>query len=88
MHIGALDILIERCRQIDKEGWSDDHDDQHSSGQLWKAALCYIFPQLRDEGFWPWDEKWWKPKKRRADLVKAGALIAAEIDRMDRKGLA
>jgi len=40
MHIGALDILIERCRQIDKEGWSDDHDDQHSSGQLWKAALC------------------------------------------------
>jgi len=33
---------------------------------------------------WPWDREWWKPKDRRADLVRAGALIAAEIDRLDR----
>lgn len=33
---------------------------------------------------WPWDEKWWKPKDPLSDLVKAGALIAAEIDRLQR----
>lgn len=33
---------------------------------------------------WPWDWKWWKPKGQRRDLVRAGALIVAEIERMDR----
>lgn len=33
---------------------------------------------------WPWEAHWWKPKDRRADLVRAGALIAAEIERLDR----
>ncbi len=33
---------------------------------------------------WPWDQKWWNPKSRRRDLVKAAALIIAEIDRLDR----
>lgn len=34
---------------------------------------------------WPrdWDRKWWKPKDPRRDLVRAAALIVAEIDRMD-----
>lgn len=37
---------------------------------------------------WPddWDESWWKPKGRIADLTRAGALIAAEIDRLQRAG--
>lgn len=34
---------------------------------------------------WPWDEEWWKPKSPVKDLVRAGALIAAEIDRLNRK---
>lgn len=33
---------------------------------------------------WPWDRTWWKPTDRRRDLVKAGALIVAEIERLDR----
>lgn len=42
---------------------------------------------------WPWEDRWWKPSatpggsRRQAairDLVKAGALIAAEIDRIQR----
>lgn len=36
---------------------------------------------------WPWDRKWWKPTDRRRDLVKAGALILAEIERLDRADL-
>lgn len=33
---------------------------------------------------WPFDEEWWKPKDARRDLVRAGALILAEIERIDR----
>jgi hypothetical protein len=36
--------------------------------------------------FWPWDKSWWKPSEDPIkNLVKAGALIAAEIDRLLRK---
>lgn len=34
---------------------------------------------------WPWARKWWKPKDPRRDLVRAGALIVAEIERLDRQ---
>jgi hypothetical protein len=33
---------------------------------------------------WPWDRKYWKPKDPRRDLVRAAALIIAEIERIDR----
>jgi hypothetical protein len=34
---------------------------------------------------WPWSKKWWKPSSDPIrNLVKAGALIAAEIDRLQR----
>jgi hypothetical protein len=32
----------------------------------------------------PWSLTWWKPKNRRRDLVRAAALIVAEIERLDR----
>jgi len=34
---------------------------------------------------WPWGAAWFKPGSKRRMLVKAGALIVAEIDRMDRE---
>ena len=39
------------------------------------------------EILWPWDEKWFKrsPDNRRLELIKAAALIIAEIERLDRK---
>lgn len=33
---------------------------------------------------WPWGAEWWKPKTPRRDLVRAAALLIAEIERMDR----
>lgn len=33
---------------------------------------------------WPWEAGWWKPKDRRRDLVRAAALLIAEIERLDR----
>ncbi|WP_287310864.1 hypothetical protein [Mesorhizobium sp.] len=35
--------------------------------------------------YWPFHRSWFKPTTRRRDLVKAGALIVAEIERIDRE---
>ena len=37
---------------------------------------------------WPdsWHVRWWKPKDRRRDLVRAAALLIAELERLDRGG--
>tara|TARA_R110002073_G_scaffold76548_1_gene185821 strand:+ start:3756 stop:4418 length:663 start_codon:yes stop_codon:yes gene_type:complete len=94
----VIDIVNERYRQIEDEGWDTAHDDAHSGGELAIAAACYALePGKETEGFynnlggggtpyfWPWDPAWWKPKSRREDLVRAGALIIAEIERLDRR---
>lgn len=39
-------------------------------------------PHQHFENAWPFEAKWYKPKDRLRDLVRAGALIAAEIDRL------
>ena len=80
------DVLAERRRQIEAEGWTPEHDDHHLPNELALAAASYV---CADEGdvplvIWPWDWSWWKPKDRRRNLVKAGALILAEIERLDR----
>lgn len=87
---GAELIAGERQRQIEVEGWTRKHDDEHFDGALAYAAASYTLstighPQLA-ENLWPWDESWWKPtpQDRTRSLVKAGALIAAEIDRLMR----
>lgn len=85
---GAELIAAERQRQIEVEGWLPSHDDSHTKGELAKAAICYAeFSYTWCGRFtWPWDASWWKPNNKStvANLVKAGALIAAEIDRMQR----
>lgn len=84
----ARDVLAERARQMSAEGWTPEHDDEHSDGGLAKAAACYALGQTGHAGrgvsHWPWAMEWWKPKDRRRNLIKAGALILAEIERLDR----
>lgn len=49
------------------------------------SALKYLDVTLQREIFWPWDHSFFKPSPyndRIRELVKAGALIAAEIDRL------
>lgn len=86
----AAAVLAERKRQVAAEGWTPGHDDEYEHGELADAAGCYA---LSSELFdcagepprpWPWPDEWWKPTNRRRDLVKAGALILAEIERLDR----
>ncbi|WP_407284569.1 ead/Ea22-like family protein [Raoultella ornithinolytica] len=96
----AADVLAERKRQVSVEGWTPSHDDTHKNNEMAFAAACYAFHaaaaswDLEDCGTeydshpapknWPWEPEWWKPKSARADLVRAGALILAELERIDR----
>jgi len=105
LSIAALDVLAERKRQIDVEGWMPEHDDEHRNGEMTRAAvnyagaaaLCMILqssrydaetePPLDNMGHplaWPFSLAWWKPGLVRRMLVKAAALIIAEIERLDR----
>ncbi|WP_079755973.1 hypothetical protein [Pseudomonas aeruginosa] len=89
-----LDVQAERRRQITAEGWTPEHDDEHSHGQMARAAACYAVAgsSAPNDGTaallvslaWPGDEQWWKPTTTRRDLVKACALGLAEIERLDR----
>ncbi|MGC3576545.1 hypothetical protein ACPTKM_04120 [Pseudomonas aeruginosa] len=84
-----LDVQAERKRQVEVEGWTPEHDDKHNGGELADAAACYalwaggINPGNWRE-FWPWAPEWLKHSEPRRMLVKAGALILAEIERLDR----
>ncbi|HGM8103381.1 hypothetical protein [Pseudomonas aeruginosa] len=94
-----LDVQAERRRQVEAEGWTPEHDDEHADGQMAQAAGCYAlhaggigtdWPDGRQNGsalFWPWDKDSWKPTTPRRDLVKACALALAEIERLDRAGI-
>ncbi|MCY1221468.1 hypothetical protein D9M72_335260 [compost metagenome] len=89
----ARDVLAERQRQISTEGWTPEHDDKNTAEQLALAAVCYALPQgdytiPEPPEFWPWEVAWWKPGDRRRELIKAGALILAEIERLDRAAIA
>jgi hypothetical protein len=95
MKSGVSLIAAERKRQITKEKFSTKHDDDHRNYELSRAACCYAnmgsggpFSHSdagRPPEQWPWDSKCWKPSKNIiTNLVKAGALIAAEIDRVNR----
>ena len=95
---GAEAIAVERAGQLLREGWTAKHDEKHIKGEMalagasyaicaatqvehnrWEMAPCFI-PKA-----WPWERAWWKPSADPIrNLVKAGALIAAEIDRLVR----
>ncbi|MEX0517076.1 hypothetical protein AB3X26_10920 [Raoultella planticola] len=84
----AADVLAERQRQVTAEGWTAERDDSYQNSELADAAACYAI-HAHNQGFstpahWPWSPTWWKQTNSRRDLVKAGALILAEIERIDR----
>lgn len=87
MKTGIEHIIEERQRQISIEGYTSDHDDKHTNAELARAGACYVIDYATPAhvGFaWPWDKRWWKPTPNDPikQLAKAGALIAAEIDRL------
>ena len=89
---GIERITAERKRQIYVEGFWAGHDDEQDMGEIASAAACYACPPIWQQ-WWPWGPDAWKPtdltkeqtgEPRIRELEKAGALIAAEIDRLIR----
>ena len=84
-------IYEERERQIRSEGWSAEHDDAHTHGELRRAAECYErAPALRSPQStvhsppsplhippkgWPWDPEWWKPSTDRARELEKAGAL-------------
>ncbi len=88
MKTGIELITEERTRQIEIEKFDANHDKNNAVGELANAASCYAMdPRIRPDELppchWPWLD-FWKPtpNNRIKELAKAGALIAAEIDRL------
>ena len=91
------DVVAERARQISHERYDEGHDDSHDPGELVAAGAAYainaadqLHPYSQGDGqnempkIWPWHQDCWKPKNPRRDLVRAAALILAEIEKLDR----
>ena len=83
----AKDVVAERRRQVEAEGWTARHDDKYQRNELLRAAFAYRcygshpkFGPGQPPGIWPWAKKWWKPRTKRENLVRAGALCLAERD--------
>ena len=88
MKPGIEIIADERKRQIGVKGYSSASDLRYSKNELVNAATCYLLSEIdRRRIFWPWPwtRSFWKPTPddRVRELAKAGALIAAEIDRIN-----
>lgn len=77
---GVQAILEQRRHQVDDEGFSPERDLAYTDEQLVKAAIYFL---TGDEKWNPWPGTRHVPGKkgRINDLTKAGAFIAAEIDR-------
>jgi hypothetical protein len=89
-------VVSERLRHIEVEGWTPAHDDRHPDGSLSQAAAAYaehagksegrraLYPAGEPPSAWPWEARWWKPKSPIYELRKAGALTIADMARMFR----
>lgn len=96
---GVSLIAAERARQINVKGWTAEHDDGHDRGELAKAGAFYaagpdVCPITGSALMDLWPKEWGDPTTfevggftragRIRELTIAGALIAAEIDRLMR----
>jgi hypothetical protein len=92
--LAASKLLRERRRQQRDHGYDDAHDDQYQGPELALAAACYLLAYAGPDfstghvaTYWPWDPVHWKPdaENPRRNLEKGGALLLAELERLDRK---
>lgn len=87
----ARDVLAERRRQVEVEGFTPERDDAcNTRGEIPAAAGSYALHAFDHRivyipAWWPWPRAWWKPDTPRQMLVKAGALILAAIEQIDRR---
>ena len=94
MNMNGIDLInAERLRQqapIEEggEGFDAPHDAGHWVRHLAAAAACYEAaegPDLPLPETWPWGAGWWKPRSRRRNLERAGALYLAAAEAFARR---
>lgn len=92
-----MEVVTERARQV-RKGYDSSHDDQRPCDEIAALAAWYAMPEecrdwdLYDDSFGcnigyallPEDCAPPEEKDRRRQLIKAAALLVAEIERMDR----
>jgi hypothetical protein len=89
----AAELVAERQRHFEVEGWTNERDDEYALGEMARAAAAYaLSSQAAIKGAgpppcWPWEQRWWKPKYDRFDLIKSGSLILSELERVDRRDM-
>src|SRR5512141_16977 len=92
MKTGIERIAAERARQIAKEGWTPEHDDEHNEGELALVGVLYATPVTLLEKVertdsihfvdpWPdtWDTEWDKREER-------GTVGARRIRELEKAG--
>lgn len=82
MKTGIELIAIERQEQIEKHGYTTENDRVYDNNQLSDFATAIL---QEDASWYPWNKTLWvhiKRKPKIEQLAIAGALIAAEIDRL------
>lgn len=91
MKTGIKRIADERKRQIEVEGYTPEHDmKNHDWEELMDAALAYLLLAQGNtcaaRNAWPWGDYFFKENTPPARcLEKAGALLAASLDRRNGK---
>lgn len=97
--MNGIELIAEKARtNREHKGYTPDHDDTHDKGELCAAAVCYLdrgWLQIqqrtpreepsRPPFIWPFEAGAWKPSDDAIrNLIHAGALLVAEIDRLQR----
>lgn len=79
-------VRDEREKQINKHGYTPEHDDEHVDGEIADAAACYASTELIP--YWPWEPEYFKKeeKTRKEQIITAAAMLMAEYERLERIG--
>lgn len=79
------DIIKERRRQVIEEGYTFDNDNElNANMELAQAAACYALTDGQNYfELWPYHKIWFKPKDKRSNLVRAAAMLIAQIELLD-----
>lgn len=82
------EIRRERECQVTEKGYNAKSDDAYFNNELAGAAPAYNVNATGNTAVaaycWPWHLSLFKPTTPRRDLIKAAALLVAEIERLDR----
>lgn len=88
MKTGLELITEERVKQIGKYGYTGYHDVGYQNKELLWGALTYLKKAMWEKNFneketWPFEMKYFNDEGYVESLKKAGAFIAAELDRLN-----